>query len=230
MDVFIELDRVSKIYNRGAATENQAVDGVSLTLARGETVVLAGASGSGKTTLLGLIGCMIRPTSGTVAVGGRQVSRLSEEQLALVRRQGFGFVFQRFNLIETATVYDNVVLPLYPTGAGFGEMERLARRVLEHFSLWDKRKRRVTALSGGEQQRVALARALVHDPGIVIADEPTAHLDHHLVGDCLDIFSSLQREGKTLIIATHDPRILESGFVHRVIAMRDGRIVGERDR
>jgi putative ABC transport system ATP-binding protein len=190
-------------------------------------VVLNGPSGSGKTTLLSLIGCMARPTSGRIVVDGRDVAKLSEEALTRVRREKFGFIFQQFNLISDLTVLDNVMLPLFPVNLRPAQMRRRAEAALEAMDLQGKRARRVRQLSGGEQQRVAIARALVNRPEVVIADEPTAHLDRRLSDELMRILEDLNRDGKTIVISTHDPLISDHRIVGRVIAMRDGRVAAD---
>jgi putative ABC transport system ATP-binding protein len=224
----IVVERVSKTYNPRRADEVRAVDGVSMEVGRGEVLVLEGPSGSGKTSLLSLIGCMSRPTEGRVVVEGRDVAKVAEAQLTRERRRRFGFIFQQFNLIADLPVVENVLLPLYPTGVGFREMRRRAAAVLDRLGMAGKLARKVRTLSGGEQQRVAIARALVNDPEVVIADEPTAHLDRKLTAELLEILENLHRDGRTIVIATHDPRIFEHPIVDRVLEMRDGRLVGER--
>jgi putative ABC transport system ATP-binding protein len=226
-DFLIQTEGATKVYNPGRPDEVCALDGVTVGVARGEVVAITGPSGSGKTTLLSLIGCMARPTSGRIIVGGRDVARISEEMLTRVRRQKFGFIFQQFNLISDLSVIDNVMLPLYPLAVGPAEMRRRAEAVLETLELGEKKARPVRKLSGGEQQRVAVARALMNEPEIIVADEPTAHLDQKLSDDLMRILQNLNRDGKTIVIATHDALIYEHAIVDRVIAMRDGRIDAE---
>jgi putative ABC transport system ATP-binding protein len=199
-----------------------AVNGADIVVGRGEVVALKGPSGSGKTTLLSLIGCMSRPTSGSIMVDGRDVAKLSEEVLTGVRRQLFGFIFQQFNLITALSALDNVMLPLYPTAVKPSEMRRRAETALGALGLGGKTTRRVRELSGGEQQRVAIARALINEPEILIADEPTAHLDRRLSDELMEILEGLNQQGKTIIISTHDALIYDHPMVDRVIAMRDG--------
>jgi putative ABC transport system ATP-binding protein len=221
----IRTERVTKIYNPHRPDEMRAVQNVSLEVAQGEVVVLKGPSGSGKTSLLSLIGCMSRPTSGRITVGGSDVTRLSEQALTEVRRQRFGFIFQQFHLISDLTVLDNVLLPLYPVPISVAEMARRADGILGRLGLRDKGGRWVRQLSGGEQQRVAVARALINRPDVVVADEPTAHLDRELSLDLLGILAELNREGRTLVVATHDPLVFEHPMVNRTVAMRDGRVL-----
>ena len=222
-DFLILTEGATKIYNPRQPDEVCAVDGVTVAVRRGEVVALKGPSGSGKTTLLSLIGCMARPTSGRIEVDGRDVAKLSEEALTRVRRRTFGFIFQQFNLIADLTVIENVMLPLYTESVAPAEMRRRAEAVLEGLEMAGRGARRVRKLSGGEQQRVAIARALINDPEILIADEPTAHLDAQLSNELMGILQSLNRNGRTVVISTHDPLIFDHPVVVRVIAMRDGR-------
>ena len=221
----IRTEEVTKTYNPGRADEVCAVNGVNVTIRRGEIVALHGPSGSGKTTLLSLIGCMSRPTSGRIAVFGRDVAKLSEEALTGVRRELFGFIFQQLNLITELTALDNVMLPLYPVAVRPGEMRARAETALDSLGLGTKAARRVRALSGGEQQRVAIARALINQPDVIVADEPTAHLDRGLSDELMEILEGLNREGKTIVISTHDELVYGHRMVDRVIAMRDGKVV-----
>jgi putative ABC transport system ATP-binding protein len=222
----IELQDVSKVFGAGQPNEFAAVRGVTLRLTDEGAVALTGPSGSGKTTLLSLIGCMARPTAGRITVGGEEISSLPERFLAEVRRRTFGFIFQQFNLIRGLTARDNVMLPAYPTGAPLREIRTRADRLLDRLGLGPRAEARVEWLSGGEAQRVAIARALINDPAVVVADEPTAHLDTALSLDFMEIMRGLRKEGRTLLIASHDPLVYESDVVERVIRMRDGRIAG----
>jgi putative ABC transport system ATP-binding protein len=227
---FIATDGVSKTYNPRRADPVRAVDAVTMHVDRGEVLVLEGPSGSGKTSLLSLIGCMSRPTSGRIVVDGRDVAKLAESELTMERRQRFGFIFQQFHLIADLPVIENVLVPLYPTEMSQREMRRRAHAALGRLAMDAKASRKVRTLSGGEQQRVAIARALVNDPQVVVADEPTAHLDRRLAEELLAILEDIHRDGRTVVIATHDPRIFDHPIVDRVLEMRDGRIVGERRR
>ena len=220
----IQTEDVTKVYNPRRPDEVCAVDAVTVEVERGEIVAIKGPSGSGKTSLLSLIGCMARPTSGSIVVDGRNVAKLSEEVLTSVRRKKFGFIFQQFNLISDLTVIDNVMLPLYPGDMRPAEMRRRAEATLDGLGLLGKKARRVRKLSGGEQQRVAIARALINEPEIIVADEPTAHLDQTLSDEFMSILEDLNRQGKTVVISTHDALIYDHRIVDRVIAMRDGRV------
>jgi putative ABC transport system ATP-binding protein len=226
----IATEDVTKVYNPRRPDEVVAVAGVSLAVRAGEALVLEGPSGSGKTSLLSLIGCMSRPTSGRIVVADRDVAKLPENLLTEVRRRRFGFIFQQFNLIAGLSVIDNVLLPLYPVTMGLTEMRDRGRRVLERLDLDGKRHRKVRVLSGGEQQRVAIARALVNDPEVIVADEPTAHLDRKLSEELLQILAELKADGRTLLVATHDPLVFEHPLVDRRLSMRDGLVEGEHRR
>jgi putative ABC transport system ATP-binding protein len=227
-ETLIRTEDATKVYNPRRPDEVLAVDRVSVRVARGEVVALKGPSGSGKTSLLSLVGCMARPTSGRVVVDGRDVAKLAEGALTGVRRQKFGFIFQQFNLISDVSVIENVMLPLYPIDVGMGEMRRRAENILSELNLENKQSRKVRKLSGGEQQRVAIARALVNDPEIIIADEPTAHLDRKLSEELLAILEDLSRQKRTVIIATHDSLVYDHPLISRVISMRDGRVEGAK--
>ena len=220
----IELADVRKVFNEGQPNECRALREVSLTLDRGGTTVLTGPSGSGKTTLLTLIGCLARPTSGRIRLDGRLLSNLPERFLTEVRRHTFGFVFQQFNLIRGLTVLENVMLPAYPLGRPYRELSDAAREWLDRFGLGAKIASKVEWLSGGEAQRTALARALINDPAVLIADEPTAHLDSVLSREVLALLGELAAQGRTVLIGSHDPLVFEAARVDRVIELRDGRI------
>jgi len=221
----IELRDVTKVFNAGQPNEFTAVRGVSLVLNGHGATALTGPSGSGKTTLLSLIGCMARPTSGRIAIQGEVISNLPERFLTEVRRRTFGFIFQQLNLIRGLTARENVMLPVYPTGAPLRQIRGEADRLLERLGLAKKADVRVEWLSGGEAQRVAIARALINNPSVVVADEPTAHLDTALSLDFMEIMRGLRGEGRTLLIASHDPLVYESDVVDRVVSLRDGCVV-----
>jgi len=220
----IRLEQVGKIYHPGKPDQVVAVDEVSLEISRGGVTVLKGPSGSGKTSLLAMIGCMSRPTRGQIVFDGREISRLPERFLTDIRRRTFGFIFQQFHLLADLTVEENVLLPLYPQAVGYAEMKRRAEAVLAPLGLAAKLRRRAGLLSGGEQQRVAVARALIGDPEIIIADEPTAHLDSTLAAELLMLLEGLLSAGRTLIIATHDPLVFNHRMVTRLVSLRDGRV------
>jgi putative ABC transport system ATP-binding protein len=221
----IELRNVRKVYNEGRPNEYIAIHDLTLTIHDHQVTVLKGPSGSGKTTLLSLIGCMARPTAGRIVLGEREITSLPERFLTEVRRQTFGFIFQQFNLLKGISVIENVMLPAYPLGEPFAALKQQAVGLLELFSLGHKATARVEWLSGGEAQRVAIARALVNNPGVIIADEPTAHLDTRLSREFMDTMRAFKAQGKTILIASHDPLVHESEIVDRVVQMRDGRII-----
>jgi len=220
----IELDGVRKVFNEGGPNEFVALDGVSLALGEARVTVLKGPSGSGKTTLLALVGCMARPTAGRIRLDGREISRLPERFLTAVRRSTFGFVFQQLNLVRGIDVLENVMLPAYPLGVPRARLRERALSLLAQLDLEGRAAARVEWLSGGEAQRVAIARALVNDPPVIIADEPTAHLDTRLSLEFMEIVGRLKSEGRRFVIASHDPLVHESPVVDRVVGMRDGRV------
>jgi putative ABC transport system ATP-binding protein len=234
----IELLHVTKSFNAGRANQFTAVQDVSLTIEPGRVTVLQGPSGSGKTTLLTLIGCMARPTSGRIMfhgigtaffpgageAGEVEITSLPERFLTGIRRSSFGFIFQHFNLVRGITVLENVMLPAYPAGEGRGVVRKRALKLLDMFDISRHTFSRVDLLSGGETQRVAIARALINNPSIIIADEPTAHLDTKLSREFMRIVGSFKNEGKTILIASHDPLVYDSPLTDRVVEMRDGRI------
>jgi len=220
----IELADVRKAFNQGRPNELWAVRGVTLSIEARRATVLRGPSGSGKTTLLTLVGCLSRPTSGRVRVGGREVSGMTERFLTELRRQTFGFVFQQFNLLRGLTATENVMLPAYPLGLPRQRLLQRARTLLSSLGLGDRAEARVEWLSGGEAQRVAIARALVNDPQVILADEPTANLDSELSQRFLDIVRDLKAQGKTLLMTSHDPLVCEAAVVDRVVTVRDGRL------
>jgi len=220
----IELEDVRKVFNAGGPNEFVALDGVSLALGEARVTVLKGPSGSGKTTLLSLVGCMARPTAGRIRLDGREISRLPERFLTTVRRSTFGFIFQQLNLVRGIDVLENVMLPAYPLGLPRARLRERALSLLAQLNLEGRAAARVEWLSGGEAQRVAIARALVNDPPVIIADEPTAHLDSKLSLEFMEIVGRLKDEGRRFIIASHDPLVHESSVADRVVGMRDGRI------
>lgn len=224
---FIKVENVHKVYNPGKPDEMTALHDVSLEIEKGKVTVLKGPSGSGKTSLLSAIGCMARPTAGRVFVAEKDVVKLPERFLTDMRRKVFGFIFQQFHLIRNVTVLENILLPLYPLNMKPSEMKERGATVMERFGIAGKKNLQVKNLSGGEQQRVAIARALINNPEVIIADEPTAHLDKKLAAEFMELLSTRIGAGKTIVIATHDPFIFEHRLVDRTIAMQDGRIVEE---
>lgn len=220
----IQLHNIRKVYNMGKPNEFVAIDGIDLSIDSHRITVFKGPSGSGKTTLLSLMGCMARPTAGRIFLFDREITSLPERFLTEVRRKTFGFIFQQFNLIKGLTAIENVMAPAYPSGEKRRSLVKRAYDYLNLFGVGQKATVRVDWLSGGEAQRVTIARALINNPSIIIADEPTAHLDTKLSIEFMEMMGKLNQEGKTILIASHDPIVHESQKVHRVIEMRDGRI------
>ncbi len=221
----IVLKNIRKVFNQGRPNELVAVVDAILTIDEMKVTVLKGPSGSGKTTLLSIIGCMTRPTAGRIHLGEREITSLPERFLTAVRSQTFGFIFQQFNLIRGMTALENVMIPAYPKGEPYRALKGRAMSLLAMFNLAAKSDSKAEWLSGGEAQRVAIARALINNPSIIIADEPTAHLDTRLSGEFMEIMAGLHREGRTVIMASHDPVVYESSLVDRIVEMRDGVIV-----
>lgn len=222
-EVILRLEDVWKIYRMGEV-EVPALRGVSLEIKKGEFVVIAGASGSGKSTLMNLIGCLDIPTKGTVYLKSRDISRLSESDLASFRGRTIGFIFQQYNLIPTMSAFENVVLPLEFQEYGDAEAAERAREILELVGLGDKMHHRPTQLSGGQQQRVSIARSLACDPEIILADEPTGALDSVTGREILEMLHRLWiEEGKTIIMVTHDLNLVK--YAHLKIDLKDGRII-----
>ncbi len=235
----IEVANVTKTYHAGRPNAYTAVDGVSLAIERGRLTVLKGPSGSGKTTLLSLVGCMARPSSGRIhlrgvkaaglpaAGGALEITSLPERFLTEIRRATFGFIFQHFNLIKGVSTLENVMLPAYPLGGDPAALRRRAGELLERFGLSRHAREPIDRLSGGELQRVAIARALVNDPAVLIADEPTAHLDSHLSEAFMALMGTFKDGGRTLLIASHDPLVYDSPLVDATHELRDGRLCGK---
>lgn len=218
---FIELQRIHKIYNTGKERVN-ALNEVSLEIVQGEFIAIMGPSGSGKSTLLSVLGALSRPTAGRVVVDSIDVYALGTEGQADFRREYLGFVFQSFHLIPYLTIVENVMLPLAVTSYSRSEQERMAADILEKVGLGSYLSRRPDELSGGEQQRVAIARSLVNQPPIILADEPTGNLDTATSEGIMRLLSSLNKEGHTCIVVTHNPDNLR--YVHRSIHLRDGKV------
>ncbi len=221
----IEVMEIRKVFNAGKPNEFVAIDGVSLSIEHHKVTVLKGPSGSGKTTLLGILGCMARPTSGRIILSKGEITSLPERFLTEIRRTTFGFVFQQFNLIKGITTIENVILPAYPVGDSPVVLKKRAMELLSLFNLSQKAYSKVEWLSGGEAQRVSIARALMNNPEVIIADEPTANLDTKLSREFMEIVGNLNGQGKTVIIASHDPIVYDSPIVDRVVEMRDGKII-----
>ncbi|MFZ5775442.1 MAG: ABC transporter ATP-binding protein [Thermodesulfobacteriota bacterium] len=222
--MLIELAGVSKIYNQGHTNEVRALTGIDLNVEAGEMLCLKGPSGSGKSTLLGIIGCIFPPTSGRAAIAGRQLARLPDRFLTLHRRETIGFIFQRFNVLPELSVLDNITLPLLPLGVSPKERGERAGVLLERLAIGHRANFPAGRISGGELQRVAIARALINDPPIILADEPTAHLDTALSREFMEIMVQLRQEGKTVVITSHDPLVFDHPAIQRTVIIKDGRI------
>ncbi len=220
----IELRDIRKVFNQGKANEFTAIQGVNLLIEPQEVMVIKGPSGSGKTTLLSILGCMVRPTSGRIHLLDREITSLPERFLTQIRQKTFGFIFQQFNLIRGISALENVILPAYPSGEKYSLLKKRGMRLLDLFNLSGKADAKVEWLSGGEAQRVAIARALINDPSIIIADEPTAHLDTKLSQEWMEIVAQLKTDRKTVIVASHDPIVFEAALVDQVIHFRDGKV------
>jgi putative ABC transport system ATP-binding protein len=221
----IELLNIRKVFNQGKPNEFVAVQGVTVSIDSNNVTVLKGPSGSGKTTLLSLIGCMARPTSGRINLLDREMTSLPERFLTDIRRKTFGFIFQQFNLVRGITALENVMLPAYPLGERRASLKKRAMHLLDLFNVSQKAQSKVEWLSGGEAQRVTMVRALINNPSVIIADEPTAHLDTKLSQEFMEFVARLKDDEKMVLIASHDPIVYESSVVDRVINVRDGRIV-----
>ena len=217
----IALEEAARYYEMGDS-QVKALDRVSFTVASGEKVAIMGPSGSGKTTCMHLIGCLDRPSSGRVIVGGEDTARMSETELARLRNRTVGFVFQAFNLLPRLTIEENVEVPLVYAGVPPRERRARAREALERVGLGERRSHRPTELSGGQRQRAAIARALINAPAILLADEPTGALDSATGASILELFDEINRAGTTIVVVTHD-RAIGDAFP-RVIRLRDGRL------
>jgi putative ABC transport system ATP-binding protein len=221
IDAVIEAKELEKTYKMGKI-EVHALRGVSLEIQRGEVVSIMGPSGSGKSTMMNILGCLDNPTCGEYILDGKNVSKMDDYDLAVIRNRKVGFVFQNFNLLQRVSALENVELPMRYAGLAKGQKER-ALKSLEIVGLKDRVRHHPNELSGGEQQRVALARALINNPAILLADEPTGNLDSKSGKEIMDLILSLNKEmGTTIIIVTHDPNI--AAQTQRVIRLRDGQL------
>lgn len=222
----VELRDVRKIYHLGGE-EIRALDGVTLDIEPGEFISIIGPSGSGKSTLMHILGCLDSPSSGTIKLDGTMIHDATPRQLAQMRNQKIGFVFQFFNLLPKLNVMQNVELPMIYGGVGTKDRQTRAMEALRLVGLEQRGKHRPSQLSGGQQQRVAIARALVNNPRIIFADEPTGNLDSHTGEAILALFRKLSSEGRTIILVTHDPEI--AAVTPRRIEIRDGKIADKLD-
>lgn len=218
----IVFQAIHKIYALGEVAQVHALRGVDLTVTAGSYLAIMGPSGSGKSTLLNLLGCLDRPTAGRYYLGGEDVSQMADDALSEVRGRKIGFIFQSYNLIPQLSVLENIQVPLLYQGLDLREYEDRCVELARLVGLGDRLHHRPNQLSGGQQQRVAIARSLVNDPLMILADEPTGNLDSKTGAEVLDLIDRLNRDGKTIILVTHDDRV--ASRAHRVIHMRDGLI------
>ena len=219
MQSVIQLHNIQKNYFLGKVVI-EVLKGISLTIQKGEYVALMGPSGSGKSTLMNIIGCLDTPTSGMYELAEQSVSGMTDNELADVRNQQIGFVFQQFNLLPRLTALENVALPLVYAGVSKKERTERARHVLDMVSLSDRSHHKPNELSGGQNQRVAIARALVNNPSLILADEPTGNLDSKTSGEIMDIFGQIHTSGNTVVLVTHEEDI--AAHAKRIIRLRDG--------
>jgi putative ABC transport system ATP-binding protein len=217
----IETSDLWKTYQMGDE-QIHALRGVAIQIERGEYVAIMGPSGSGKSTLMNLIGCLDTPSKGTYLLNGKEVSQMNDNELARIRNEEIGFVFQTFNLLPRATALHNVELPLVYAGVPSKVRQEQARSALEKVELTSRASHKPNELSGGQRQRVAIARALVNNPSILLADEPTGNLDSKTGNEIMGVFARLHQGGNTIVLVTHEADI--AGYAHRVISIRDGQV------
>jgi putative ABC transport system ATP-binding protein len=221
--LIIQARNLTRIYRMGS-TEVRALRGVDLTVESGEMIAIMGASGSGKSTLMNILGCLDRPTGGTYTLSGARVDALGKNELADVRNQKLGFVFQGFNLLPRTTALENVELPLLYDRTGRKlDTRALAARALERVGLGNRMDHEPSEMSGGQQQRVAIARALVTEPSVILADEPTGNLDSRTSLEIMSLFQELNQEGTTILLVTHEPDI--ASYAQRIVELRDGIVI-----
>jgi putative ABC transport system ATP-binding protein len=221
-DIVIQTDKITKTYGSGT-NEVHALNNVDLTITRGEFVAIMGTSGSGKSTLMNLLGCLDTPTSGSYTLDGVRVDGLGKNELAAIRNQKLGFVFQGFNLLARTSAVENVELPmLYDRSGRKRDTHALAVAALERVGLGSRLEHQPNELSGGQQQRVAIARALVTEPALVLADEPTGNLDTHTTIEVMALFQQLNAQGITIVVVTHEPDV--AVYETRIVQLRDGQI------
>lgn len=223
----IVIQDIVKTYQMGDSIV-RALAGVNLTVEEGEFTAVMGPSGSGKSTLMNILGCLDRPTSGSYKLDGAEVATLGDDELAVTRNKKIGFVFQNFNLLSRMSALNNVALPMVYAGIPNKERQERARKGLEMVGLGGRVHHKPNELSGGQRQRVAIARALVNEPSIILADEPTGNLDSKSGDEIMEIFCELNRQGKTVILVTHEPEI--AAYTRRTVTFRDGVIVSDERR
>ena len=226
MSALIEFDEVCKYYQMGDTTV-KAADHISMKIEKGEFVAIVGQSGSGKSTCMNIIGCLDVPTQGTYLLNGRDVGKMNRNELAAIRNEMLGFIFQQYNLLPKLNLMENVEVPLVYAGVSRAERHKRAKEVLEKVGLGDKLKNKPNQLSGGQQQRVSIARALVRNPPLILADEPTGALDSHTGREVLGMLQERHNEGHTVVLITHDNSIAVQA--ERIIRLEDGRVVYDGD-
>lgn len=219
---FIELENIKKIYNPNTTLEVQALKNINLKIEKGDFCSILGVSGSGKSTLLYLLGCIDKPTSGIYKLEGKDVSNLSEKELAKIRNEKIGFVLQDFGLIEEETVIENIMVPFLFSSKNKKNIRFKIEKILKDLDIFDLQNKKVNLLSGGQRQRVAIARALIIEPEIILADEPTGSLDTDTSNNIMNIFKNLNKEGKTIIIVTHNLELTKE--TNKCYKIRDGLI------
>jgi putative ABC transport system ATP-binding protein len=221
----LQINNLSKEYTMG---ENvlRALDGVDLSIERGDYVAITGTSGSGKSTMLNILGCLDRPTTGNYVLNGKDVSQMNPDELAEIRNREIGFIFQSFNLLPRATALDNVMQPLIYRGMPRSERKKAATEALNHVGLGSRMDHLPNQLSGGQRQRVAIARALVTKPSILLADEPTGNLDTRTTVEIMKLFDELHQQRQTIIVVTHESDIAE--HCHRIVRLEDGHVADDR--
>ena len=226
MSALIEFDEVCKYYQMGDTTV-KAADHITMKIDKGEFVAIVGQSGSGKSTCMNIIGCLDVPTHGTYRLNGRDVGKMNRNELAAIRNEMLGFIFQQYNLLPRLNLMENVEVPLVYAGISRADRHIRAREVLEQVGLGDKLKNRPNQLSGGQQQRVSIARALVRNPPVILADEPTGALDSHTGREVLGLLQQLHKQGHTVVLITHDNSIAVQA--DRIIRLEDGQVVYDGD-
>lgn len=222
----IQARNLTKVYGKGN-TEIRALNGIDLNVEKGEFVAIQGPSGCGKSTLLNVVSCLEKPTSGKILIDSTDTAQLGDKELAKIRRDKIGFIFQSYNLIPTLTAVENVMLPMMFAGKDDKKISERAAMLLEMVGMQKRMKHKPSELSGGEEQRVAIARALSNDPLLIIGDEPTGNLDSKTGAAVMEILTELNREGRTVVIVTHDSTIAK--IAHRVMQLKDGQFINERN-
>src|SRR5215470_1556340 len=222
--MLIDIRDITKVYDMGEERV-RALDGVTLSVAKGEYIAIMGPSGSGKSTLMNLIGCLDTPTAGSYVLNGREVAKMTDDELAAIRNQEIGFVFQTFNLLPRTTALQQVELPLVYSGVPRKDRRDRARAALDAVGLTERMHHHPSELSGGQRQRVAVARALINDPSILLADEPTGNLDSQTGAEIMALFDELNRRGNTIVLVTHEEDI--AAHARRIVRLKDGKITDD---